>query len=274
MQIVQVGEVAITGSDVLRQQLSVAELDQPPKLLVYRNAEDATAKKTSEVAIRLVTWPEDNASSGASSSKRGKAGDAERKIEDIELKLGDFPNQAWAWCPVSQAQEGDAAKEELGLLILLPEPGDVDRNKLRELWLPLLREGWCVAVIQAANKTRWSSEEIELVERVRETVGEKRSIDAARTVVAGQGVGGRLAVVAARAAKGQIRGVLTLGTPLENARLQRENSPSDSLHFLLVGLPETFSELLKQLRELGYPAQSIPTPELAPNKWEAIQSRP
>lgn len=270
MQIVQAGELEVKDSDSLRQQISIAELDQPLALKIYRSSEDATAKKASELSVKVATWPTDLESGASAPTKRSKAAEAERKIEDIELKLGDFPNKAWAWCPELPAKPDELAKEEFGLLILLPEPGEVDRNKLREVWLPLLREGWCVAVVQAANKARWSSEEIELVERVRETVSQKRAIDAGRTVVGGQGVGGRLALVAARVAKGKINGVLTLGTPLENAKLQRENSPSDSMHFLLVGLTESYADLLKQLRESGYPAHGLPAPELAPNKWEAV----
>ncbi|MCC6508596.1 MAG: hypothetical protein IT423_05790, partial [Pirellulaceae bacterium] len=127
-----------------------------------------------------------------------------------------------------------------------------------------------VAVIQSGNKSRWSSEEIELVERVRSQVDEKRSLEAARTVVGGQGVGGRLALVAARASKGKISGVVTLGTPLENAKLARENSPSDSLHFMMVGPQETYADLLKQLQELGFPALEMPAPELVPAKWETV----
>ena len=270
MQIIQAGEIEIKDANGLRQHLSIAELDQPLPLKIYKNAEDAATKKSTDLVIKVATWPSDLDSNAAGSAKRTKAGEAERKIEDIELKLGDFPNKAWAWCPEPQSKPDDVAKEELGLLILLPEPGDVDRNKMREVWLPLLREGWCVAVVQSGNKARWSSEEIELVERVRETVGQKREIDLGRTVVGGQGVGGRLALVAARVAKGKINGVLTLGTPLENAKLQRENSPSDSMHFMLVGVQESYSDLLKQLRESGYPAHGLPAPELAPNKWEAV----
>jgi pimeloyl-ACP methyl ester carboxylesterase len=171
---------------------------------------------------------------------------------------------------VPSAQADETVKEEFGLLIILPEPGEVDRNKLREAWLPLLREGWCVAVVQSGNKERWSSEEIELAERVRETVNDKRPIDIGRTVIAGQGVGGRLALIAARAAKGKVNGVLTLGTPLENAKLSRENSPSDSMNFLMVGLPDSYADLLKQLKESGYPAQGMGASELAPNKWDAL----
>jgi membrane-associated protease RseP (regulator of RpoE activity) len=278
MQIVQAGELEIKTSDQLRQQLSIAELDQPFKLKIIPAATDPAATdpvaaKAIEIETKVVTWP--TVLEPLVASRRSRGNEAELKVEDIELTLGDFPNKAWAWCPESKPNAADSVgqaavkvKEQFGLLILLPEPGDLDRNKLREIWLPLMREGWCVAVVQSGNKSRWSSEEIELVERVRGQVHEKRSLDAARTVVGGQGVGGRLALVAARASKGKINGVLTLGTPLENAKLQRENSPSDSMHFLLVGAPETFTDLVKQLQEFGYPAFSISAPELAPSKWD------
>ncbi len=273
MQIIGAGDIEIKDSTSLRQQLSIAELDLPVKLKLYRSAEEAAAKTVSETSVQLTTWPTELESNVNSNSKRTKPAEAERKIEDIELKLGDFPNKAWTWCPEPRAQEDELSKEEFGLLILLPEPGEVDRNKMREVWLPLLREGWCIAVVQSADKARWSSEEIELVERVREVVSEKRAIDAGRTVVGGQGVGGRLALVAARVAKGKINGVLTLGTPLENAKLQRENSPSDCMHFMLVGLPESYNDLLKQLRESGYPAHESQRPNSLPTNGKPFQSK-
>ncbi|MCC6512128.1 MAG: PDZ domain-containing protein, partial [Pirellulaceae bacterium] len=161
MQILQAGDVEIKNSLQLRQQLSIAELDVPFNLQVVpagAKVDDASAKAT--LAVKVVTWPLDLAASNGAGNGAGKgrASDAERKVEDIELSLGDFPNKAWAWCPVPLSQTVQAAaktpagpdelpaKEEFGLLILLPEPGEVDRNKLREVWLPLLREGWCVAV--------------------------------------------------------------------------------------------------------------------------------
>lgn len=288
MRIVGCGDIEIKSNSDLRQQLSIAELDTPLKLKVITAAGEKESQQDEreapkEIAVKLVTWPAKfEHGSGARPSKS-----FEGKVEEIELALGDFPNKAWVWCPPTQSKSdgdtanavgsaeknestGGAAKEEFGLLLLLPEPGEVDRNKLRELWEPVVKEGWCVAVIQSGNKTRWSSEEIELVERARVQINEKRTLDASRTVVAGQGVGGRLALVAARAAKGKIAGVMTLGTPLENVKLQRENSPSDSLHMLFVGPRATYRDLLEQLQKSGFPALDIAVPELVPSKWDTV----
>lgn len=295
MRIHKCGNVEIKSSSDLRQQVSIAELDAPLKLKVSATSDDKDATAIAEKGVKVITWP--NKLESLPSGRSSSSGDSEDKIEELELALGDFPNKAWAWLP-SKKSSGDGtpaesseevideaagakddgqtespkekAKEEYGLLLLLPEPGEVDRNKLRELWLPLVREGWCVAVIQSENNSRWSLEEIELVDRARGQINEKRALDAGRTVVAGQGVGGRLALVAARASKGKMSGLLTIGTPMENVKLQRENSPSESLHMLFAGARESHRELLEQLQKAGYPALEIAVPELVPSKWDTV----
>lgn len=288
MRILRCGDVEIKSSADLRQQVSIAELDTPLKLKVVTAAGEKDgrpneADSSKEIAVKLVTWPtkfENASSTGLSKSVEGK-------VEEIELALGDFPNKAWVWYPPARSNSdgesanaaaaadkdesaGAEAKEEFGLLLLLPEPGEVDRNKLRELWEPVVKEGWCVAVIESGNKTRWSPEEIELVERARVQINDNRTLDPSRTVVAGQGAGGQLALVAARAAQGKIAGVMTLGTPLESVKVRRENSPGDSLHMLFVGPRATYRDLLEQLQKSGFPALDIAVPELVPSKWDTV----
>jgi len=294
MLIRKCGDVAIEQRDQLRQQVSLAELDVPLQLTIQTSADAVDAQ--SQLAVTATVWPsklEGLASSG--NGPNGLAARGDLKIEDAELTLGDFPNKAWAWLPTlagsgavarpaaepkaagKDATEQEAASQdaraivhEYGLLVLLPEPGEVDRNKLREIWAPLLQAGWCVAVIQSGDKTRWSAEEIELIERVRLQVAERRKLDKARTVIGGVGVGGRLALVGARAARGQVAGVLMLGTSLESVRIQRENSPSDSLHFLTVGQRESYRDFVEQLQKMGYPAVELPVPEFTPAKWDTL----
>ena len=308
MRIVGLGEININNTTDLRQQLSIAELDIPLSLKVV---ESADTPKPREIAVTVTTWP--SKIERYEGIEHTQANERERDVEEIELALADFPNKAWAWCPVvdepaaqaaedatdadhatdaatddaaandadekadatAKAGRGDkeqpaVAKGEVGFLLLLPEPGEVDRAKLREMWLPLVRSGWCVAVLQSGNKSRWSAEEIELIERVRSQIADKRSLDAARTVIGGLGVGGRLALIGARSLQDKASGVLLLATPLENVKVQQENSPSQSLHFLSVGPRETYRDLIEQLQKLGYPALELPVPELTPSKWDAV----
>ncbi len=303
MQIVQCNGIDIKTTTDLRQQVSVAELDGPLKLKVIdpaNNKGDQT--QTIEVNCDVAILSNKIDSSAATESSRSSA---TNKIEDIELTLGDFPNKAWAWCPTvdaavddaaspdakaTDAQPADAAnaknedakgeaakkadgnkiRQEFGLVIVLPEPGEIDRNKLREVWLPVVREGYCVAVIQSGNKSRWSAEEIELIERVRAQITEKRDIDPARTVSCGQGVGGRLALVGARASTGKIAGAVTVATSLDGVRVQQENSPSATLHFLFIGAHDAHAEFLELLQKLGFPAAEVAVPDLGPGKWEQV----
>ncbi|MGN6548107.1 MAG: PDZ domain-containing protein [Aureliella sp.] len=307
MRIVGCGNLKIQTTADLRQQISIAELDAPLKLKVL--PADAAAKaedkdgdkdeqKPREIAVKVTTWP--TKIEPHADERNQQADAAEVEVEDIELALGDFPNKAWAWCPAAEksadekagekdqkeiaqdkdkkdskdeeheAASGLKAKAQFGLLLLLPEPGEVDRDQLREMWLPLVRQGWCVAVVQSGDKNRWSAEEVELIDRVRSQVADRRPLDPARTVVGGLGVGGRLALIGARASQSKISGVMLIGTPLEGVKVQRENSPSDSLHVLAVGPRDSYRDFLDQLRKFGYPAVDIPVPELVPSKWETL----
>lgn len=270
-QILYSGDLAIDSIHQLREQVSIAELDVPLKLKI-RKGVNADSK---EIEVNVATWP--NKLEPDLNLRSKSTSVAERKVDEMELTLGDFPNKAWAWCPAEIPPPPAAknsseliAKEEFGLLLLLPEPGDVDRNKLREVWSPLIGHGWCVAVVQSANKSRWSSEEIELIERVRAQIAEKRPLDAARTVVGGMGVGGRLAMIGAFASKGKVAGTLLLATPLEGVRVRRENSPSESLHYLIFGARQSYADFFEALQKGGYPSIAVPLPELVPTKWETV----
>ncbi len=271
-RIVGCGDIEIKTSDELRQQVSISELDVPLKLKVL-DKDETDSKNSKTIDVQSQLWPltlEDLPASYPPSQL------ASAKIEEIELTLGDFPNKACAWCPEIATKKEDGVASgtktitEVGLLIVTPEPGEVDRNKVRELWSPLIEQGWCVAVIQSEDKARWSQDEVELIERVRTQLSEKRAIDRARTVVAGQGAGGRLALIGSRASRGKVNGILLLATPLDAVRVRRENSPTDSMYFMLVGPQGSYSEFLKQLVELGYPASSIPVPDLGPAKWDSL----
>lgn len=286
MRITACSEAKVTNTTQLRQQISIAEIDVPLELKIIPADEKGKDAEPESRKVKVTTWPTKiEAYEGSADNGRSPAA---ASIEETELALADFPNKAWVWSPAEaadndtpKAKEDEAADEaedtrplvaerELGLLLLLPEPGEVDRDKLREMWTPLIDQGWCVAIIQSGDKSRWSAEEIELVERVRSQVADKWSLDAARTVVGGLGVGGRMALIGARSLQDKAVGVLLLATPLEGVKVQRENTPSDSLHFLSVGPRESYREFLEQLQKLGYPAVDLPVPELVPSKWDTV----
>jgi serine protease Do len=297
-RIVACNEVEIREPKDLRDQVAVAELDRKLALSVVETAggepgaagsgqntgdrnqrgngeqTPAAAAQARVIEIQPVEWP---AKIESPPERAPLAAGAGYKVRELELALGDFPNPAVAWVPERTGGGEDAAGEAAaltprGLLVLIPEPGEVDRKKFREVWEPLVREGWAVAYFASTDPKRWSLEEVELVGRVISRVEETVPIDPAQTVVGGIGVGARLAIIGARAVKGKASGVLMLAAPLEGARVQRENSPLESLHILAVGPAEGYRDFVQQLQKLGFPALGMPA-ELTPTNWEALPRR-
>ncbi|MFO1065801.1 MAG: PDZ domain-containing protein [Pirellulales bacterium] len=245
----------------LREQVAVAELDEPLHLVIKHDGQE------SKIDITPTIWS-DEIEPAAAASAQSKS----LTIEESELALGDFPNKVTAWTPIAPAKaEGDSTTDKpMGLLVIVPEPGEPNRKAIKETFDGILRDGWIVACIQSSDQKRWSSEEIELVGRVIHQIDEKHSIDSARTAVAGIGAGSRLALIAARAAKDDVTGVVMIAAPLEGIRVQKENSPLETPHFLFIGAEKSYREFLKQLQKFGYPATGLPTVLATPLKWETL----
>lgn len=260
-------ETTIRAGKELRQQVAIAELDRPLKLSILQS--DA-ADKPSIVEITPVVWPL-QLDGGEAIAAEGDAAQSGRTVEESELALGDFPNKAVAWVPVSKSKEKDGGLDgKLGLLIILPEPGELNRKAMLDLVSPIVKSGWIVTAIASGDPKRWSAEEVELVGRVITQLNESYSIDSARTVVGGMGAGARMALIGGRAAKGKVVGVIMMGTATDGIRVQRENTPLESLHFLLIGSEESYRSFLQQLTKFGFPAMGVPVPELSPSKWETV----
>ncbi len=241
----------------LAKILAVAELDVPLEL----GLEDGNDQAKS-VRILATTWPE----SLPEQVPAPRAGvDASAPVEILDVTLGDVPNQAFALVPPP------ADSPALGLLVLFPEPGAVDREKAKLVWQDFCRnQGWLVVVIASANPRAWSMEEVELASRVIGRMDQAYQLDKTRCVLGGLGIGGRLALLAATDQRQRVSGALTIGTSLDRFAIRRANAPSQSVDFLLVGEPPKLESVATQLKENGYAANVVPAGQLELQKWETL----
>ncbi len=119
--------------------IAVAELESPIQLVVEKDS------KRRDVNVSITLWPK---AIPSELPPPASGIDDSMVCEVVDLTLGDFPNKAFAVVPPL------AAQRELGLLVLYPEPGEVDRAKVQSTFSAFARDqGWIVAVIPSSNPT-------------------------------------------------------------------------------------------------------------------------
>ncbi|MCA9129331.1 MAG: PDZ domain-containing protein [Planctomycetales bacterium] len=265
----------------LRSLIAVAELDRPLAFTVLQS--DGSQL---EFDVLATTWPTALLSELPS---REPIGDATATIKDITL--GDFPNKTFAIVPPASpapvGKDDDAAagdsgnsstaafENRFGLLILFPEPGELDRQKTLEYWSEFsVRYSWVVVVINSGNPNAWTRDEVELASRVLGKIENSMPLDPGRLVVGGLGVGGRVGLLAAAGERKRISGVLTIGTDLGRFSLRQQNAPAQSLDFMMVGDAAKLAAQTKSLKSAGYEATTVDAPQLKNDKWETIPLEP
>jgi poly(3-hydroxybutyrate) depolymerase len=155
------------------------------------------------------------------------------------------------------------------LLILFPEPGEVDRQKVQTVWSNFCRDyGWIVAVVSSGNPRGWSREEVELAGRVIGRLDNNYEIDKSRSVLAGAGVGGRMALAASLVEAQRTAGCLVVGTELGRFKWPRQSAPLQTLDFLFVGAEQKIAPTAQGLKEMGFMAQTLSVDNLDIAKWE------
>lgn len=261
--------IKLESAQELRKLLAVAELDKALELEIRVGVEkssDDTERELGKVEPALLnvtltpqTWPVELASTWPPVPAEIKAADA---TQIVDINLGDFPNKAFAVIPT-------AATRSLGLMIVFPEPGEVDREKTQNHWASFAnRFGWIVAVINSGDARQWTMEEIELAGRVLGRMQKNYNVDSARTVLMGLGVGGRMALVAGSSLRDKVSGIVTVGTDAGRFRVKQPNAPLQSLDFMLVGNPEQLGPSSKSLIEAGYSVILQPSTGTTPQQWE------
>lgn len=283
------GEPLHKRSD-LQNILAVAELDTPLRLHVLADTDPdqasdnglATDQAPTDVptlddaqVVELLasTWPvelpqslpdiEPNAATEAEPAIA-----ANHEAEVVDVVLGDFPNKAYAIIPPRSSERS------LGLLVVFPEPGQLDRTKTKAYWSDFCHDyGWIVAVINSGDPSSWSREEIGLAGRVIGRLSNNYQLDKSRTVIAGLGVGGRVALAAALMEIQRVSGAMTVGTDLARLGWPTQNSPMQSIDFLLIGEAKKLEPVAESLSNKGYAANVQAAGGLEIGKWETLPTQ-
>ena len=253
------GEKIVNVAD-FKRCIAVAEIDNPLRVVVERDSNQR------EIELPVSLWPKSLPSELPPTPSEI---DDSMVCEVVDLTLGDFPNKAFAIVPPL------ASKRELGLLVLFPEPGEIDRAKVQSLFGSFARDqGWIVAMIPSSNPNNWALEEAELAGRAYGRLENAYKLDSSRIVFGGVGVGGRLGIISAGSDRKRVTGALIIGTDLKSLGLRVENAPFESLQFLFAGKPETLEPVIAKLDENGFWAHVVPMADFASGKWDLIPIEP
>lgn len=248
----------------LQSVLAITELDVDHELVLL----DEPAASNRSIKMRVEAWPKelitDEPTKIAYVDAEGKD-DPSAKCTVTQIKLADIPNQIHAIIPPQPARP-----TSLGCLVIFPEPGNVEIEKLRASWEELSKNfGWIVVIPTSNNPKAWTRDEAtELPERLIARLTQEYKLDASRTVVGGWGIGGQLALRAAIGSKKQFAAVLTIATPLRGIPIARPSMPLQTLDFLVVG--GKAEALVEQLNLMGFVANFLNPAGLDVSKWNSV----
>jgi serine protease Do len=258
----QAGQVLqrIQGAQVespvdLDRRLAFADYREPLACsLASREKADA---ETDERMVRLSPWPDElqtqrRATSAASEKPADEAAEA-TATGVVPLVMGDIPNQIFAFVPPTYRKT-----RPHGLLVVMPEPGKVERKSWVDRWEVFCREHrYLLAVIGSADPTAWQREELEVVKRTIQQLKTTYAVDSRRTVLAGFGAGGAPAMVFALQNRSLFRGLWLAEGNIPRGLGLPQAEPLESPAFLLLGSQPAYPRFAEAAGELGYRIQRV-----------------
>ncbi len=243
---------------------TIADLDRQISFLDYREKvtveviemnQDGIPTDPKSLSFASTTWPEEiplqkslieKAIADAKPEKAEAKNDKQTGI--VNLVMGDVKNQAFLFVP-SNYQDSD----ESGLLVVLAEPGRVDRKAWVDAWEVFCRNNrYMIAVVSPADPEKWSIEELEIVKRTLQDIRNRYSIDPRRLVIGGVGGGSLPALILGAQSRSTARGIWVSAPGGPKGIRVPQAEPMESPAFLFQGEKDGFQSLTSQLQKLGY----------------------
>ncbi|MEX0792186.1 MAG: PDZ domain-containing protein, partial [Pirellulaceae bacterium] len=164
----------------------------------------------------------------------GAAKNERIEVGNIEFRLPEEPNEAFAWVP-DLAQTG----VPLGLIVWLNTDGE-SANKLIPHWKEQCEKyGLAILAIQPANDGRWSRSETVVVRKMIDRMSQGYAIDPLRTVIIGAEGGGGLGFLTSFENRDVLGGVLAVNSPVPRGASVPDNDPLSFLEIVAMYTPET-----------------------------------
>jgi serine protease Do len=252
---------AVSGKKIA----SVEDLDRELAFIDYREpfklsiADSKAPNVVRDVTLNATPWPNDWSNSKPTDGNIEKEikvlPKREKKITTgiVPIAMGDIPNQVFAFVPPNYSQNITH-----GLLVVMPDPGKVDRKQWTDRWEVFCREHhFIVAVVASADPTTWQREELDVTKRTIQHLKNKYTIDARRIVIGGMGAGGTPAFVLALQNRSLFRGLWLVESKLPRALRPPQAEPLETPAMLFQGENPAYPKFVKAIRDMGYRATAI-----------------
>jgi len=264
-RIVEFNGTPVTTTRDLTEVLQTQAIDKPVTIRTQRGTEPIGQPTT----LQLEAWPTDPIISLKEDENReGAIAQNPAGTGVIDLPLGDVKNKCFAFVPPTYQ-----ADVPHGLLMIIPEAGEIDQRMLLDQWEPLCRSHrWIFVVLSSADAKAWTREEVELIGRTLTLIQTNYSIDPHRVTAVGIRSAAPLAIVAAFGQRTKFNGMLILGGEFPARANPPAAQPFESIRGLIVNDAETTQEMAEKLSELGHPTGTIQSTVEAGGKLPAAQS--
>jgi len=240
-KLMRVGDVieSINGSNVtntesLRRVVFSADPEKPLKLIVQRAEQSGVVSKveialtSADLAATLVEIIPDSLLYTAADKKDWKV---------TELSLPDIGNKGFLAAP-SLVDDVEADASELGLLLMLADPGDTEIEKHAKAWLgSASTHGVIVCMVAPVDNNRWQPDEVDSVARIVASISKRYPVSGLMVAVGGvsTGAGSSMAMGVAISKPGSFTGLAVGAEVTPPAIRLRENEASAPLQLLIRG---------------------------------------
>jgi serine protease Do len=240
--------------DDLDRALAFVDFREPLEVHIVQEGDSKAANRSIDVEV----WPSvllDEAL--ADPLKDQTPSDKETKPKNpigiVPITMGDVPNQVFAFVPPNYSDE-----KPQGLLVVMPEPGKIDRKAWIDRWEVFCREhNWILTVVGAADPEAWQREELDVVKRVIQQLRNDYTIDPRRLVISGIGSGGAPAMILGLQNRSMFRGLWLVECNVPRGLNLPQAEPLESPSILLQGDKPIYEKFVERAREIGYRAHLI-----------------
>jgi serine protease Do len=262
---IELAGTPITSIRELTDLLQNQSVEKPTPIVCQRDGTTTGLPQT----VQLEAWPTDPVVKLADDEKPISApAQPPAGTGVIDLPLGDVANKCFAFVPPTYT-----AEVPHGVLIILPEAGEIDQRAFLDQWEPLCRSHrWILAVLSSADKKAWTRDEIELVGRSLTLLQTNYNVDPHRVATLGIRSASPLAIVAAFGQRTKFNALIVLGGEFPPRGNVPAGQPQECIRTLIVNDSDGNSDVAEKLTDLGHPTGTLQATVEAGGKVPAASS--
>jgi S1-C subfamily serine protease len=256
-KIARIESTDVNDADLLRRQLITAEPDQEIELSILRDGKPLSKTLT----VQSIDGPlQEGYPESWIDQDVLEIGNQNWSV--AEMKLPDSANVAAILAPKAPA-EGKRLPQNLGLLVILLEPGETEPKKVLQSWISdAATVGVVVVAIASEDAARWQAKELQVVANFAAAAIKKAPINSSAVAVAAQGAltsgkataADSMAIAVAISQSETFFGVAIASDARPPAVRLRENEPSTSLQIMMpVKDADDLPSWAAAIRSAGYP---------------------